>query len=138
MITCNIFLPEIEYEKENRTNVYYCISNILTGQNNLGFVQCPVPANSDDLTSTYTNSAPQPSFFHIASPALLTTPSRTTLSFSTAVMMPEGSQVSFPDGQAEDTNATAGHFVKCHLDFSEYYNAIEIYGEDYVANSVQL
>ncbi len=52
------------------------------------------------------------------------------------------SQESFSVEQAglppNDADQADGEFVECYVDFSEFYKAIEMHGEEYVMNSVQL
>ena len=110
------------------------------GQNNLGFLQFPFPANGGVWAST--SPALRPPFSTLGKTSgLLAVPPKTTLSFTTAPMVAGDSQEPFPVGQAvlpADADETDGDFVECYVDFSEYYKAIEIHGEDYVINSVQL
>lgn len=122
-----------------------------TGQNNLGFVHIPIPAGGM-LSSSYAPAMaiqhqPQPPFSTLTGTmSMLPTATRTTLSYSTAHMPPDG-QASYPGpgdqplglhDNTRDQTDDAANFVESYVDFSEYYKAIEAYGEDYVVNSVQL
>ena len=109
------------------------------GPNNLSFhVQFPFPA------STYASSpAFQPPFSSVSetSPSLLTVPPKTTLSFTNAPTTAGSGHESFSGEQSGldgDPDQTDSDFVECYVDFSEYFTAIEIHGEDFVANTVQL
>ena len=110
-----------------------------SGPSNLGFhVPFPFPA------STYASSpAFQPPFSSVSetSPSLLTVPPKTTLSFTNAPTTTGSGHESFSGEQSGlngDPDQTDGVFVECYVDFSEYFKAIEIHGEDFVANTVQL
>ena len=73
--------------------------------------------------------------------SLLGAPPKPTLSFTTAPMVMGSSQGTFAmeqRGSPKDANQTDGLNVTCYVDFSEYYKAIEIHGEEYVQNSVHL
>lgn len=107
----------------------------MVGQKNHGFVQFPLPTNGGILSSSYTAVTDLP---YSTPGETMPVPLETTLSFATAP-----AQQPFPGSLGGTTTETPkdptnGDFVDCYVDFSEYYKAIEIYGEDYVINSVQL
>ena len=99
-----------------------------------------MPSISKDgvWTSTYTGTpAVQPPTVSETSPGLLAAPPKTALPFNTATMPTQTNQESFT-GDNKDGDENDGDFVECYVDFSEYFKAIEIHGEEYVTNSVQL
>ena len=82
-------------------------------------------------------------------PLLPTVGTKTTLSFTTAGMtspylggMSHSEQdqtaMNFAEDASADQTDSLSEYVDSYVDFSEYHQAVEQYGEEYVANYVQL
>ncbi|XP_046855285.1 TGF-beta-activated kinase 1 and MAP3K7-binding protein 1-like [Xenia sp. Carnegie-2017] len=102
----------------------------LSDVNSPPFVRFPVPSGGFTLPPTF--NSPQG-----AQPRLIRDPPFRGQDAATVSNASEPSHVASPAVQ-QQPGQTDSEFIESYVDFTEYYRALEMHGEDFVLNTVQL